>query len=108
MSRKSSHYFYSKAKPQRSSHALMVLLFLLAQTATLLHAEVHDFHDHEEYCDTFQSLEKHHYFIGVAVTPLCLFAQDGVETSFQLPKSSLHRSQFYEARASPPRLCSMS
>jgi hypothetical protein len=104
MSRKNSHYFYFKAKAQHSINALLILLFLLAQTATLLHAEIHDFHDHEEYCDTFKSLEKHHYFIGSVATPICLIPQHRAKTTFQLPKTSLHSSQFYEARASPALL----
>ena len=106
MRRTNSHYFYCKS--QRSINAVLILLFLLAQSATLLHAEVHDFHDHEEYCDTFKSLEKHHYFIGVAATPISLIPQDRAETTFHLPKTSLHRSQFYEARASPALLSSLS
>jgi hypothetical protein len=101
MSRINSHYFYSFPATQRSINAALILLFLLAQTATLLHAEVHDFHDHEDYCDTVQSLEKHHYFIGVAATPICLIPQHRAETTLHLTKPSRHSSQFYEARASP-------
>ena len=34
------------------------MCFLTAQSAMLLHAEIHDFHEHNEYCDTFENLEK--------------------------------------------------
>ncbi|MEJ2619078.1 MAG: hypothetical protein P8163_02205 [Candidatus Thiodiazotropha sp.] len=105
---KTRYYFYSRYKVHRSINTLLILLFLLAQTATLLHAEVHDFHDHEEYCDTFKSLEKYHYFIGVAAAPLCLIPQDRVDITFHLPKTSLLSSQFYEARASPVERSSIS
>ncbi|MES9852424.1 MAG: hypothetical protein ABW170_11390 [Candidatus Thiodiazotropha sp. L084R] len=99
MSCKNSHYFYSKTL--RSMNAALILLFLLAQSATLLHAEVHDFHDHEDYCDTFKSLEKHHYFIGVVAISICPIPPDRADTPFHLPKISLLSSLFYEARASP-------
>jgi hypothetical protein len=99
MSRASSQYFYVKA--QRSINAVLIVFFLLAQSVTLLHAEIHDFHDHEEYCDTFKSLEKHHYFIGVAAIPICLVLPDRAQTAFHWPKITLHRPDFYEARASP-------
>jgi hypothetical protein len=88
-------------------NAVLILLFLLAQSVTLLHAEVHGFHDHKEYCDTFKTLEKHHYFIGVSATPICHTPQDSVETVFHLPKISLHSSLFYEARASPALISSL-
>lgn len=35
----------------------LILLLLLSQTAGLLHAEVHPFHDHDEVCDAFQLVE---------------------------------------------------
>lgn len=38
--------------------AIIVLLFL-AQTATLLHASVHPFHEHTAECDIFLSMENH-------------------------------------------------
>ncbi|MCG8028047.1 MAG: hypothetical protein N0E55_07135 [Candidatus Thiodiazotropha taylori] len=103
-----SHYFYSNS--QRSINAVLILLFLLAQSATLLHAEVHEFHDHdhEEYCDTFKSLEKHHYYIGVSAIQISHVPQDRAETTFHLAKTSLHSSQFYEARASPALISTFS
>ncbi|QKI90086.1 hypothetical protein [Thiomicrorhabdus xiamenensis] len=30
-----------------------MLLFVLAQTAAVIHAEVHPFHEHSAYCDAF-------------------------------------------------------
>ncbi|MEJ2424389.1 MAG: hypothetical protein P8101_07970 [Candidatus Thiodiazotropha sp.] len=103
MTSSNSHYFYSDAKPQHSIKTILILLFLLAQTASLMHAAVHNFHDPDEYCDTFQSLEKHHYIVGVVATPVCHILLHRAETTFRLPKTSLHSSQFYEARASPAR-----
>lgn len=35
----------------------LVLLFVFAQTASLLHAEIHPFHEHTEVCDAFHLLE---------------------------------------------------
>ncbi|RLW60642.1 MAG: hypothetical protein B6D75_05115 [gamma proteobacterium symbiont of Stewartia floridana] len=103
-----SHYF--NCKSQRSINAVLILLFLLAQSATLLHAEVHEFHDHdhEEYCDTFKSLEKHHYYIGVSAIQISHVPQERAETTFHLAKTSLHSSQFYEARASPALISTFS
>lgn len=34
----------------------LILLFLFSQTAGLLHAEVHPFHEHEASCDVFDNL----------------------------------------------------
>lgn len=99
---------YCNCKSQRSINAVLILLFLLAQSATLLHAEVHDFHDHEEYCDTFKSLEKHHNLIGVSAIQISHVPQDRAETTFHRAKTSLHSSQFYEARASPALISSLS
>lgn len=35
----------------------MAGLFLFAQTATLLHAEIHPFHEHTEVCNAFEMVE---------------------------------------------------
>ena len=35
---------------------LLVILFVAAQFAGLLHAEVHDYHEHEVSCDLFDNL----------------------------------------------------
>ena len=46
--------------------------FLIAQSATLWHSEIHDYHEHNgqsEYCDTFENLEKQSIIIG-ATFPL--------------------------------------
>jgi hypothetical protein len=83
------------------AHAALILLFLLAQTVTLLHAEVHEFHEHEEYCDTFKSLEKHHYFIGVATIHICPTPPNSAQTGFHLAEITFSRPAFYEARAPP-------
>ena len=37
---------------------MLLAFFLMAQTVTLWHAEIHSFHEHEELCDTFDNLEK--------------------------------------------------
>jgi hypothetical protein len=92
---------YFNIKLQRSTNVVLILFFLLAQSVTLLHAGVHDFHDHEEYCDTFKSLEKHHYFIGVAAILILPTPPDRAQTAFQLPEITLPTSLSYEARASP-------
>ncbi|MDX1352416.1 MAG: hypothetical protein R3254_05335 [Thiomicrorhabdus sp.] len=34
----------------------LILLFVLSQTAGLLHAEIHPFHEHEASCDVFENL----------------------------------------------------
>jgi hypothetical protein len=99
MSRASHQYFHIKI--HRSINTVLIVFFLLAQSVTLLHAEIHDFHDHEEYCDTFKSLEKHHFFIGVAATPICAIPPNKAQTAFHWPKVPQHKSVFYEARASP-------
>lgn len=36
----------------------LLVLFLMAQTVTLWHAEIHAFHEYDELCETFDSLEK--------------------------------------------------
>lgn len=42
----------------RFSALLMVAwLFVFAQTATLLHAEIHPFHEHTAECDIFQGVQ---------------------------------------------------
>ena len=45
---------------------LLLAFFLTAQTATLWHIEIHDFHDHEEYCETFDNLEKQSVIIDTS------------------------------------------
>jgi hypothetical protein len=99
MSLVNSHSIF--IKQQRSINAVLIVFFLLAESVTLLHAEVHDFHDHEEYCDTFKSLEKHHYFIGVEAIPISLSPPDRIQSTYHLPEITLPGSIFYEARASP-------
>jgi len=34
----------------------LILLFVLSQTAGLIHAEIHPFHEHEASCDVFNNL----------------------------------------------------
>lgn len=45
-------------KLNRLSHFIngLILLFVLSQTAGLLHAEIHPFHEHEASCDVFDNL----------------------------------------------------
>ena len=45
---------------------LLLTVFLVAQTATLLHSEIHDFHEHEELCETFDNLEKQSVIIDTS------------------------------------------
>lgn len=57
---------------------LFCFLFLSAQTATLLHAEIHEFHvhddhgehsgEHEEYCEIFDNLEKQSVILDTSST----------------------------------------
>ena len=45
-------------KPNRLSRFIsgLILLFVFSQTASLLHAEIHPFHEHEASCDVFDNL----------------------------------------------------
>lgn len=49
--------FYNVIFRRRMSLSLLVF-FLLAQTVTLWHAEIHPFHEHDELCEVFENLEK--------------------------------------------------
>lgn len=45
-------------KPNRLSRLIsgLILLFLFSQTAGLIHAQIHPFHEHEASCDVFDNL----------------------------------------------------
>jgi len=49
---------YNLQKPNRLSRFIsgLILLFVFSQTASLLHAEIHPFHEHEASCDVFDNL----------------------------------------------------
>lgn len=49
---------------KRFSPVALLLLFLLAQTVALLHAEVHAFHEHDQACEIFENVEKQPSLIG--------------------------------------------
>lgn len=50
--------FDNLLKPNRLSRFIsgLILLFVFSQTASLLHAEIHPFHEHEASCDVFDNL----------------------------------------------------
>ncbi len=54
---------FSQLKSRLSRHhryfaVWMLLSFLFVQTAGLLHAEVHHFHEHDESCDIYEEMFK--------------------------------------------------
>ncbi len=50
-------YHVVKALAKLKSWSLaLALLFVMAQTAGLLHAEIHPFHEHDASCDVFDKL----------------------------------------------------
>jgi len=51
-------------------------LFLFAQTATLIHSEVHPFHQHEAECDIYQGVENQ------TLDSVIPYSQPTVENSF--------------------------
>ena len=88
--------------PQPRTSALVLVLFVLLQTATLLHAETHAFHDHTELCSVFHKFEHQPVVAGAAdaATKYTLLADE---------PAPLHRAQFsqpvgtgFHARG-PPR-----
>ncbi|TCJ87532.1 hypothetical protein [Cocleimonas flava] len=48
----------------------VLAFFLLAQTVTLWHAEIHSFHEHEELCQTFDNLEKQSVIVDTSSTQI--------------------------------------
>ena len=50
--------FDNLLKPNQLSRFIssLILLFVFSQTAGLLHAEIHPFHEHEASCDVFDNL----------------------------------------------------
>ena len=54
----------------------VLALFLFAQTATLIHSEVHSFHQHEAECDIFQGVENQ------TLDSVIPYSQPTVENSF--------------------------
>ncbi|MGE4500363.1 MAG: hypothetical protein AB7C96_08485 [Hydrogenovibrio sp.] len=57
-------------------HLLLAFVLLFAQTAALLHAEIHPFHEHTEVCNAFDGVEHQ----ASAFTP-----------TFELPQTPVYR-----------------
>ncbi|WP_319380670.1 DUF2607 family protein [Thiomicrorhabdus sp.] len=46
-----------RTKISLSIAAILIGLFLFAQTATLIHSKIHPFHEHTAQCDVFEGVE---------------------------------------------------
>jgi hypothetical protein len=79
----------------------LVVLFLFSQTAGLIHAEVHHFHEHEAECDIYQAVEKKTAHIQVhALVPLLDWGNQSLTSPFSktFPYQTLNA---FSARAPP-------
>ena len=68
----------------------LILLFVLSQTAGLLHAEIHPFHEHEASCDVFdnlaQPLDSTSEYLPKSTRPAALIPQSiQVRSVFESP-----------------------
>ena len=63
--------------------ALVLILFAMGQTAALLHAETHAFHQADELCAVFHSVEHQPGLAGAVL------ALDGVSTAIEEPATNL-------------------
>ncbi|MGF1645061.1 MAG: hypothetical protein ACFCUJ_15595 [Thiotrichales bacterium] len=84
-------------------HWIVLLLFVFAQTAALLHAEVHEFHEHDASCAVYAVVE---HQTPQVVPPIALPSPGYRHLTVTVPMPawvSFSRARIYWARA-PPRL----
>lgn len=65
----------------------LMLLFVLSQTAGIVHAQIHQFHEHEESCDVFDNL-------GQPLDKATSFSLSLAKSSPQIPFAIELRSVF--------------
>lgn len=81
--------FDNLLKPNQLSRFIsgLILLFVFSQTAGLLHAEIHPFHEHEASCDVFDNL-------GQPLDSLANFIPNLASPAPLIPQSIQVRSVF--------------
>lgn len=77
------------------------ILFVVAQTAGLLHAEIHPFHEHSEECDVYEMLAKpvDHLSVDVAPNFTGLLHHTPIFTFYKAPSFAQLRA--FDGRAPP-------
>lgn len=80
---------------------IFIALFVFSQTAGLLHAEVHHFHEHEESCDVYENLAHPYDSQTPKVEHHAVFSQIGQQiTGMQSGVYEFHTAHFF-GRAPP-------
>jgi len=79
----------------------MMMLFVLSQTAGVIHTEIHPFHEHEASCDVFDNLGKPFSpNISLACVPQSLTASDAYLDELNAVIYKTHINHFF-GRAPP-------
>ena len=90
-----------RAMPQRRLSAVVLILFLLAQTAALLHAETHAFHEQSELCTVFHSVEHQPALGGAGVVAVIEPAIAADQPLPSLPQQPQRALRAFQARGPP-------
>jgi len=80
---------------------LLVGALLFAQTATLLHSEVHHFHEHEAECDIYLGMENQSVDLTSVIAQTENNWQASTDNAFKHPHLSLSSNNGFFARAPP-------
>jgi len=94
-------YHQPRSRALRLLQPCLLACFFFAQTAALLHAEVHEFHEHEAECELYASVEKQPtHSVSVPYHAPARWCAYAVETRLVFRAGDL-AGMVYDARAPP-------